>query len=217
MATTPSRDLKSYDGRRSALDLSEVKLDIVALEDSLAVLVALGELDIARVCGIVADVFSLRLNEHVEGVTIEGLKDLGHVGVGVIFGQTIIQAEDLERRGEKFDGRLNAILVLQHDVHVALCAEGLVGCTGGDSGLGRDDLALTDNHLETLTALAQLGLVDQNLIHVGGDETELDFCTFFHFMFCLFVCSSATDKWEGAFGGPMFFTSGHHQCSAICQ
>lgn len=206
MATTPSRDLKGCDGRRHALDLREVKLGVVALDDSLAVLVALGELQVAGVRRVVADVLRLRLNEHVEGLTFEGLERVGHVDLVVVFGQAVIQADGLESRGEKFKSGVNAVLVLKHDVHVALCAEGLVGGAGGDSGLGRDDLALTDNHLETLTALTGLGLVDENLIHVGGDETELDFSTFFHFMFCLFVCYSATDKWEGAFGVPYYLT-----------
>jgi len=96
MATTPSRDLKGCNGRRHALDLREVKLGVVALDDSLAVLVALGELQVARVRRVIADVLRLRLNEHVEGLTFEGLERVGHVDLVVVFGQAVIQADGAE-------------------------------------------------------------------------------------------------------------------------
>jgi hypothetical protein len=51
--------------------------------------------------------------------------------------------------------------------------------------------------------------VDENLIHVGGDESELDFSTFFHFMFCLFYCllspTNGRELLVGQLLGSVFF------------
>ena len=202
-ATTPFRNLEVVGQRsRDALDLREVKLGVVALDDSLAVLVALGELEIASVGRIVGDILRLRLHEHVEGLTLQGLERLGHVDVGVVVGQTVIQTNGLQRRGKKLERAIDAVLVLEHDIHVALRAEGLIGGAGGGGSLGRHDLALTDNHLESLAALASLGLVDENLIDVGGDESELDFSTFFHFVFVILFFVFLRQS-EEAFVGPI--------------